>query len=196
MNDRNEKLSWFKDIVFPHQASLRRRLRRIVRDAQEVDDLVAETMARTFASENWREIRNGLAFMTRTAHNILIDQQRREVIVSFDLMADLEDLQRSISTDGLLNARDELRRLEKVIEALPPQARRAFVLRRVHELSVAEVADIMLLSVTTVEKHLTKALKAVTRAMAEQEDHDGQDVQDQGGARGDRGARGALGRPA
>ena len=197
LNDRLEKLAWFKETVYPHQAILRHRIRRILNDVHEVDDVVAEALARTFAAENWREIRNGLAFMTRIARNILIDRQRREVIVSFDLMADIEDLQRSVSYDGMLTARDELRRLERVIEALPPQPRRAFILRRVQGHSLAEVADIMSLSVSTIEKHLTKALKAVTQALAEQEDYVvGLIVQSESGTRRDSERGSALGRSA
>ena len=197
MNDRYEKLAWFKTMVYPHQTALRQRIRRILNDVHEVDDVVAETMARTFAAENWREIGNGLAFMTRTARNILIDRQRREVIVSFDLMADIEDLQRSVSYEGMLTARDALRRLERVIEALPPQPRRAFILRRVQGHSLAEVADIMALSVSTVEKHVTKALKAVTQMLAEQEDYGvGLFVESESGTRRDSDTGGAVGRPA
>ncbi|MFD1952064.1 RNA polymerase sigma factor [Sphingomonas arantia] len=195
MNDRYEKLAWFKETVYPHQGALRQRIRRILNDPHEVDDVVAEVLARTFAAENWRDIRYGLAFMTRIARNILIDRQRREVIISFDLMADIEDLQRSASYEHMLTARDELRRLERVIDALPPQPRRAFILRRVQGHSLIEVADIMRLSVSTIEKHLTKALKDVTRALAEQEDYVvGLTVQSESGTRGDRERGGAVGR--
>lgn len=149
---------------------LRRRLRRLVSDMDELDDLVAEVLARTYAYDRWREIRHGLAFMTRAAHNILIDQQRRETIVSIDYVADLEALHRSISYDEMYDARDALRHLEHVVESLSPQPRRAFLLRRVQGHSVGEVAEIMGISVSTVEKHLAKALARVMKARAERED--------------------------
>lgn len=156
-------------MILPYQPVLRRRLWRLVRNPHDLDDLVAEVMTRTYAYDGWREVRNGLAFITRTAHNILIDQQRREVIVSFDYMADLETLQRSVSYDEMFDARDALRHLETVIERLPPQPRRAFLLRRVQGHSVGEVAEIMGISVSTVEKHLTKALARIAAERAEQE---------------------------
>ncbi|MBN8850084.1 MULTISPECIES: sigma-70 family RNA polymerase sigma factor [unclassified Sphingomonas] len=168
--DRDDRLHWFKTVILPFQPVLRRRLRRLVRDADDLDDLVAEVLARTYAYDGWRDIRHGLAFMTRAAHNILIDQQRREVIVSIDYVADLEVLQRSISYDEMFDARDALRHLESVVETLSPQPRRAFLLRRVQGHSVGEVAEIMGISVSTVEKHLAKALARVARARAEQED--------------------------
>lgn len=171
LNDRDERLAWFKAVILPYQPVLRRRLWRLVRNPHDLDDLVAEVMTRTYAYDGWREVRNGLAFITRAAHNILIDQQRREVIVSFDYMADLETLQRSVSYDEMFDARDALRHLEAVIERLPPQPRRAFLLRRVQGHSVGEVAEIMGISVSTVEKHLTKALARIAAERAEQEDN-------------------------
>lgn len=194
VRDRDDRLTWFKTVILPYQAVLRQRLRRVVRNAQDVDDLLAEVMARTYAFDGWREIRHGLAFATRTAHNILIDQQRREVIVSFDYMADLDTLNRSISYDGMLDARDALRRLEAIVDTLPPQQRRTFLLRRVHGHSAGEIADIMAISVSTVEKHLTRALASIATAMAGQEDHGSvEHVVVAGGQDGNPGRSGVLG---
>lgn len=184
-------MEWFKTVILPQQPLLRRRLRRVVRNVQDLDDIVAEVLARTYANDGWRDVRHGLAFLTRTAHNMLIDQQRREVIVSFDYVADLDALQRSISADDMLDARDTLRRLETVIAGLPVQSRRAFMLRRVYGHSVGDIADKMGISVSTVEKHLTKALAIVTSAMVEQEDHG---VAQQVGVGGDQEGRSDRGR--
>ena len=184
-------------MILPCQPALRQRLRRVVRNSQEIDDLVSEVMTRTYAFDGWREIRHGLAFLTRTAHNLLIDQQRREVIVSIDYIADLDSLQRSVSHDVMLDARDTLRRLEDVIDKLPPQPRRAFLLRRVHGYTAREIADIMKISVSTLEKHLTKALALVTSEMAAQESYGSvQHVDRAGTAEGDSGRSRGLGGPA
>ena len=195
LRDREERLGWFKAVILPYQPLLRRRLRRLVRNPDDLEDLIAEVMTRTYAYDGWRDIRNGLAFITRTAHNILIDQQRREVIVSFDYVADLETLQRSVSYDEMFDARDALRHLEAAIDTLPPQPRRAFLLRRVQGHSVGEVAEIMGISVSTVEKHLTKALARIIRLRAEQEE---QGVVQRDGkgerAQGDPRCGGSLGR--
>ncbi|MED5543958.1 MAG: RNA polymerase sigma factor [Pseudomonadota bacterium] len=146
---------------------MRARLRRMVTSEADLDDLVAESLKRTYEAADWRTMHQGLRFLTRVARNILIDQARRDQVVSFDYMADIEDLQRSFSPEPLLNARDELRRLESAIAQLPERQRRALLLRRVHGHSRAEIAAIMDISVSTVETHLTRALSGLARIKLE-----------------------------
>lgn len=166
MTERPEKTAWFKAVILPHEPELRRRLRRM--RAPDVDDVVAETLARAYATENWRRIDRGRAFVFQILRNLLVDLARRNNIVSIDFVADMERLHLGDgrpSPEAITTARDELRQLQKAIDALPPQARRVFLLRRVHELSPQEIAADMKLSVSTVEKHLAKAMLAVTLAL-------------------------------
>ncbi|PTQ13273.1 RNA polymerase subunit sigma-70 [Sphingomonas oleivorans] len=170
MDDLTDRLAWFKTVILPHQRSLRGRLRLIAPAGFDLDDLVAETLARAYAVEDWRRITKGRAYLFTIARNLLMDFARREAVVSFDFVADLDMLQIDHSTEAALSARDELRQLQRIIDGLPPQCRNVFLLRRVHERSLGEIAEEMGLSVSTVEKHLAKAVMLVTRAMAESED--------------------------
>ncbi|HYG28419.1 MAG TPA: RNA polymerase sigma factor [Caulobacteraceae bacterium] len=166
MNDRAEKTAWFKALILPHEPELRRRLHRM--RVPDIEDVVAETLTRAFAAENWRRIDQGRAFVFQILRNLLIDAARRNSVVSIELVADLERLHLDDGRPGpeaVVTARDELRQLQKAIDALPPQARRVFLMRRVHELSPQEIAAEMKLSVSTVEKHLAKAMLAVTIAL-------------------------------
>src|SRR3546814_12444801 len=88
------------------------------------------------------------------ARNMLIDAARRDAVVSFYQFGDFDGLRHDHSLEAALSARDELRQLEKIIATLPTQSRRAFVLRRVYERSVAEIVVEMGLSVSTIEKTL------------------------------------------
>jgi RNA polymerase sigma-70 factor (ECF subfamily) len=193
MSDPYAKRLWFKEQILPHRSALRGRIRRILPQGYEIDDIIAETMARAFACDAWQEVRSGLAFITQIARNLLIDLNRRESVISFDFMADLEELQRSVSSEAMLDARDQLRFVERAIAELPVPARHVFVLRRVHQLSVGEVAEKLGLSVSSIEKHLTRAQLAISRAMAEYEGDVGeQRVQNAIRARRHRHAGGAV----
>ena len=56
--------------------------------------------------------------------------------------------------------RDERNRLvQEAIDRLPPQCRAAFTLRIFHECSYKEVADRLGVSVKTVEKHISRAMR-------------------------------------
>ncbi len=166
------KLDWFKAVILPNEAALRSRLRRILPSHHELEDMVAEVLARAYATDSWENVAAGRAFLFTIARNLVIDNARRNKIVSFETIADLDLLQADGSAESQLIARDALRQLQGIVDSLPGQCRRVFLLRRVHEKSMAEIADEMLLSVSTVEKHLAKAIGLVMRAWAEREETD------------------------
>ncbi|MBY2927952.1 sigma-70 family RNA polymerase sigma factor [Sphingomonadales bacterium 56] len=166
------KLDWFKTVILPQEAALRGRLRRILPSTHELDDMVAEVMARAFATENWENVTTGRAYLFTIARNLVIDNARRNKVVSFETIADLELLQGNSNVEAQLHAREALRQIEAIVESLPPQCRRVFILRRIHERSMLEIAAEMSLSVSTVEKHLAKAIAIVMRAWSEREETD------------------------
>lgn len=187
MDEVAQRLAWFKAVILPHQGALAARLRRICPPGFDVENLVAESLARAYSVKQIERITAGRSYLFAIARNLLIDATRRETIVSLDFVADLDVLRADDSTAQAISARAELRRLQAIIDTLPPQCRRVFLLRRVQELSLNEIAGQMSLSVSTVEKHLAKAVMLVAKGMAEREEGDfGKPVDDAGGVAGDR----------
>jgi RNA polymerase sigma factor (sigma-70 family) len=167
MDQQFARLEWFTEAILPHEAVLRARLRRMLPRSSDIDDAVSEILTRAYASEGWQQVENGRAYLFQIARHLLIDASRRDKVVSFEVMANMDLLEVDDRTRSGLEARDELRRLETAIETLPIQCRRVFVLRRVYDFSVPEIAEQMGLSVSTVEKHLTKAVVRMTRLMVD-----------------------------
>jgi RNA polymerase sigma factor (sigma-70 family) len=62
------------------------------------------------------------------------------------------------SPDAFLEDRQTVTRLLKVVSRLPPRCREAFILHKFENLSYAEVAARMGISVGSVEKHMVRAL--------------------------------------
>lgn len=185
MDEVRAKLDWFKTNILPHQGALRERLRRTLPRAADLDDMVSEILTRAYANPNWRGVGHGRAYLFTIARNLVIDLTRREKIVSFETVTGLDLLQCPGDLEAQLCARDELRRMQIILESLPGQCRLAFVLRRIHEKPLAEIADEMNLSVSTVEKHLAKAIRLFMRALAEQgkAEFDRQGLASEGGDR-------------
>lgn len=166
------KLDWFKTVILPHEAALRGRLRRILSSTHELDDMVAEVLARAYATDNWQNVTTGRAYLFTIARNLVIDAARRNKVVSFETIADAELLQGDHNIEAQLHAREALRQVQTIVDSLPTQCRRVFILRRIHEKSMLEIAEEMSLSVSTIEKHLAKAIGIVMRAWAEREETD------------------------
>jgi len=173
MSELLVRLEWFKAVVLPHEAAARARLKRICPPGFDVDNLVAEALARAYQAQDFARVTAGRAYLLTIARNLLIDALRRETIVSLDFVADLDVLRSDdAAVERQIQARDELRWLQALVDRMPAQPRKVFLLRRVHDLSPATIAGQMGLSVSTVEKHLAKALKLVAQARAEREDQE------------------------
>jgi len=164
-----DKLEWFKSVILPHEGALRARLRSLRQKPENLDDLVAEVLLRAYSDAAWRGVEWGRAYLFTIARNLLIDQLRRAAIVSFDTAVDLDQLQSNVNLEAQLTTRDQLRYVERVIASMPPQAARVFIARRIEQKTPGQIAEEMHLSVSTVEKHLHKAIRLLMRAMAEQE---------------------------
>ena len=143
------------------------------RDAAATEDLLHDTFARIIAAEGWREIDSPAGFAIRTARNVVYDGLRRQQVVSIEFVADVGAfglVDEQADPEETLVARDELRRLRAIVEALPAQQRRVFTLRKVYGMSPQAIAEKLGLSVSTVEKHLVKAVRACAQALAREDE--------------------------
>lgn len=164
------KLDWFETLILPHEPALRGRMRRLNPHAQDLDDLVSEVLTRAYANPRWREVDSGRAYLFTIARNLMIDLARRQKVVAFESLMEWDTMDSGHDLSAQLCARSQLRRLAKVLDTLPPQPRKVFVMRRIHEKSCGEIAEELGLSVSTVEKHLGVALRAFMGELARQDE--------------------------
>lgn len=165
MQDRAERIQWFKVQILPNEPALRRYLARVLRNHEEIDDLVSEALTSVYSAENWAQISNGKAYLFTIARNLIYDAMRRRRVVAFETLADLDALNLADtrpSAETVVSARDELRALMAAMDLIPPRARQVFILRRIEGLSLKEIGERLGLSVKTVENHMSKAIAVFT----------------------------------
>lgn len=68
------------------------------------------------------------------------------------------------AVERVVEARHELARLETLILQLPAACRQVFLLRRIHDLTLAEIAGRLGISQKTVESHMTYACRLIRQA--------------------------------
>jgi RNA polymerase sigma factor (sigma-70 family) len=171
--EQEQRRAWFRREILPLEAELRGYIRRLTRDGAATEDLLHDTFARIIAAESWREIDSPAGFAIRTARNVVYDGLRRQQVVSIEFVADVGAMglvDEQADPEQTLVARDELRRLRAIVEGLPTQQRRVFTLRKVYGMSPQAIADKLGLSVSTVEKHLVKAVRECAHALAREDD--------------------------
>ena len=152
---------WFLNQIFRHGAALHRYLRRFTSGAEDVEDLVQETYARIYALADPKGIDSPRALLFRVAHNLAVERARRQTTRATDSVADFELL--GVSTeeappDEQIDARRRFEAFCAAVDRLPPLCRRVFVLRKVYKLSHTEIADVLNVSHSTIEKHVAKGL--------------------------------------
>ena len=141
-------------------------LTRRLSDRDTAADLAQESYARVLAARSsGQAVLDMRALLYRTARNLVIDQHRRaEVRRHDDLDALPETLHplapRYLQPDEALAAQQVIRAYVATIEALPPRCRDAFVLNVFGELSHAQIARHMGISVSMVEKHIVRGMVA------------------------------------
>ena len=159
---------WFVREVLPLEAALARFLRRHRHPADDVADLLQEVYVRLYESAAQRRPYLVQPFVFATARHLLIDLARRAQIVSIEAYADLEML--DLSSDDLTPERhasghQELRLLQSALEQLPLRCGEVVRLRKIDGMSQREVAAHMGITEATVEKQISKGMRALADAL-------------------------------
>ena len=157
----DERHDWFLNQIFRHRAALHRYLQRFTSGAEDVEDLVQETYVRMYALRDYRNIESPRALLFRIAHNMAVERARRQSTQATDSVADLELLNvysTEAPADEQIDARRRFESFCAAVDRLPPLCRRVFVLRKVYRLSHDEIAEVLGVSHSTIEKHVAKGL--------------------------------------
>ncbi len=143
------------------QGRLKKFVRRLVGNHTTAEDLVQDAFVNLLRGAQASEIDNSRSYLTRTARNLAIDHLRRERHqwqYSGELNADAWPVCDQPLPDAVLQGRQELAALRRVIDHLPTKCRVVFLLSREHGLAMKQIAERLGISESTVEKHLTRAM--------------------------------------
>lgn len=101
------------------------------------------------------------AYLFNTARNAALDRVRRERVVSFERLTDLEISSVLEDNGDLMSTADldsELELLAAAVRALPSRCREVLVLRKYHGLSHEEIAGRLGITRNTVNAQITAAM--------------------------------------
>jgi RNA polymerase sigma factor (sigma-70 family) len=160
--------TWFKREILAHEEILMRFLHRVWPRRDEHDDIRQEAYARVYEAARKARPQAPKAFLFATARHLMTDRVRRERIVSIQAGGDSEYLNvliDEISPERRVSATEELTRLARAFDRLPPKCRDVMWLRRVKELSQREIGAKLGLKQKAIEKHLTKGARLLAQYM-------------------------------
>lgn len=148
---------WFTEQVKPHIAMLRAWLRTRF-PSIEVDDILQESYIRLFQARAQCTMVSPKSYLYAIARNLALDQLRKasyevstksSVSIDSDEVLDVHD-----SIPEIVSRNQELEFLTRAIQQLPTRCRRVFTLRKIYNLSQAEIASRLNISIHTVSAQL------------------------------------------
>lgn len=135
--------------------------------ANECEDLTQEVFVRLAQRAGAEEIGRIEGYIFRTASSVLADRARRGAVRQLNrhiLYDESSHALEDFSAERVLLAREQVELVKVVLARLPERERAAFVLHRFEEFTYAEIAKRLGVSVSAVEKYISRALKALTIA--------------------------------
>lgn len=147
-------------------------LSKRLKSREDAEDIAQSTFLRLYTMDNPDQVDNPRAFLFQVAANMSVDQLRRQSRMNsyLDLEHSRAGDEHSAATgtnspDQLLEAQQRASDIYRVIEAMPPRVRQAFLLNRSKGMPYGEIAKLMDVSVSSVEKYMLEALKQCRRAL-------------------------------
>jgi len=138
--------------------------------ASEAEDLTQEVFLRLLQRSQSAKIARVEGYIFQIASSVLVDRARSAASrrgtdhLRFEERAHATET--SIGPDRLIEGRQDIEVVKATLRRLPESARQAFLLSRFEDMSYAEIAAGMGVSVSSVEKYIMRALHEIDVALA------------------------------
>jgi RNA polymerase sigma-70 factor, ECF subfamily len=159
----------FEAVALPHLDAAYSLARWLTRNDADAGDVVQEAFMRAFRYFDSYRGGNAKSWVLKIVRQTCYDwlaRNRPADVVSLDAEVEFrgEFATASINNEALLESRSDLRRVERLIGALPAALREPIVLREVHEFSYREIAEVTGVPIGTVMSRLYRARSELLRA--------------------------------
>jgi RNA polymerase sigma-70 factor (ECF subfamily) len=133
-----------------------------MRSTADIEDIAQEAFLRAYAVECNRTIEQPKSFLFRIAKHVALSQLNRKARQITDYLEDADEQELSrmeSSAEDEVSAGQTLGLHCEAVASLAPQCRQVYLLRKVHGFSHKQIAAQLGIAVSTVEKHLIKAVE-------------------------------------
>jgi len=142
---------------------------RYVYSREIAEDIVSDVFAKFWTKKVFNSINSSYRYyLFRSVRNEAYSYLRTE----FKGLIGLENTEQngildSLHPDNIIQYEELFNRVKEVVETLPPQCRKIFLMSRFESKKHQEIADELDISIKTVEAHLTKGLSILKKGLKE-----------------------------
>ena len=170
----------YKKLVDKYERALYFHILKMIKDREQVEDLVQETFVKAF--DNLNTYSTNYAFSTwlyRIATNHTIDYLRKKKLntLSIDEPMKTKDGEmemqlpdESAGTDRNIIRKQRQKIVQNAIDNLPEKYRKVIELRHMEEKSYQEIADVLDLPLGTVKAHIFRARELLYKALKDKKE--------------------------
>lgn len=117
------------------------------------------------------DVDNIFTYLYVLTKNKAIDMKRKEVRWDYLTLEDVHDdlFHCSVTPETTIVSKEEISLMHSIIKSLPEKRRNVLMLIKYHGLKNKEVAEILGISVKTVDNHLAAAIRDVLEALQKQD---------------------------
>ncbi len=166
--DNNDYETFIEQLFRTHYAALCRAVYPIVRDRDTAEDIVQDVFMKIWRSKTKLDTEQSVkAYLFRAAINTALNfLEKNRPTSSWDDA--LTDRYATNSTEETIAYQEAEKKVAYALEQLPPKCKVVFSLSRFEDMSYAEIAQHLAISVKAVEKQMGKALKIMRQHVYDQ----------------------------
>lgn len=149
-----------EDLAIRYREPLLRYFLRRGLGSDAAEDCAQEVFVR-LARKSLNGVDNHEAYLFATASSVILDRARRAQVREADKHDNIEDYDfesGAPSPARVFEGKEALHRLAAILDELPERTREIFLLSRLDRLTNTQLAARYGISVSSIEKHMTKAL--------------------------------------
>jgi RNA polymerase sigma-70 factor (ECF subfamily) len=151
----------FRELIVEQIPKLRRYARSLVGNRAPADDLVQDTLERSWTRQHlWRQGSDLRAWLFTIMHNIYVNQRRQYRPAALD--DDDVEATANVRHEGVM----ELRDLAKALEQLSPEHREVVLLVGLEQMRYEDVAEILDVPLGTVMSRLSRGRERLRTLMS------------------------------
>jgi RNA polymerase sigma factor (sigma-70 family) len=152
-------------VFIENRARLRRIAQGIVRTPEQADDVLQDAYLKLAHGECPRQADRPLGYCTRVVPNMALDHCRKHSVEAtyrcFDVEADALDVPDAVSPEHSMRDKQVICSIDRALQSVPPQTRRAFELYRLEGLTQREIAERMGCALGLVNAWIADAARAI-----------------------------------
>ncbi len=160
MNKNNSdicKTDVYNQVFKTYAKDLKRHLFFKYKDMASAEDVLQETFIKLWNNCNKVSIEKVKSYLYTVANNAFLDIKKHEKVV-LQYQKGYINYNKSESPEFLLIEEEYLTKIEKAIESLPEKQKEVFLLSRIEKKKYREIAELLNVSIKTVEKRMHDAL--------------------------------------